>query len=272
MARMLAERVVAWRWFIIAGWIVLGALLVTLAPSLTSFTSAGYGLPTSYQSTQAEAVALKDFPAVAAASGIIEVNASDNAVLTPADLQKIDALATSLDNRHIDSVRSVTTSPLFLSKSQKMQLVQVSMKGQPGEDGPNAAVKALRSDTDVFLAGSGLQGELTGSAAISVDQGAAFNRAEKIISVATVLLILFLLALVFRSVVIAVLPLLVVGLVHQMAQSLTAFFAQWFGFSVGTELRRSSSSSCSASAPTTSCSCCSATGSTWPRGRIRTRA
>ena len=110
------------------------------------------------------------------------------------------------------------------------------MSGQPGEDGPNAAVKTLRSDTDTFLAGSGLRGQLTGNAAISVDQASAFNRAEKIISIATVLLILFLLALVFRSVIIAFLPLLVVGLVHQMAQALTAFFAQWFGFSVGTEL------------------------------------
>ena len=81
-----------------------------------------------------------------------------------------------------------------------------------------------------------MRGQLTGNAAISVDQASEFNRAEKIISIATVLLILILLALVFRSVIIAVLPLLVVGLVHQMAQSLTAFFAQWFGFTVGTEL------------------------------------
>ena len=110
------------------------------------------------------------------------------------------------------------------------------MTGQPGDDGPNAAVTRLRSDTDSFLAGSGLRGQLTGNAAISVDQASEFNRAEKIISIATVLLILILLALVFRSVIIAFLPLLVVGLVHQMAQSLTAFFAQWFGFSVGTEL------------------------------------
>ena len=133
-------------------------------------------------------------------------------------------------------MRSVSTSPLFLAKNQKMQLIQVSMNGQPGEDGPNAAVKTLRSDTDAFLAGSGLRGQLTGSAAISVDQTAAFNRAEKIISIATVLLILILLALVFRSVIIAFLPLLVVGLVHQMAQSLTACFADWFGFSVSSEL------------------------------------
>jgi RND superfamily putative drug exporter len=232
----LAERVVAWRWYIIAGWIVVGAVLVSLAPSLTSFTSAGYGLPASYQSSQAETVALDDFPSVASASGIIAVDARDNSVLTAPDLQKIDGLATALNNDHIGSVRSVSTSPLFLAKNQKIQLVQVSMSGQPGDAGPNAAVKTLRSKTDAFLEGSGLQGQLTGNAAISVDQAASFDRAENIISIATVLLILLLLALVFRSVIISFLPLLVVGLVHQMAQSLTAFFAQWFGFSVGTEL------------------------------------
>ena len=100
---------------------------------------------------------------MASASGIIAVDARDNSALTPPDLQKIDALATALDDDHIDSVLSVSTSPLFLSKNQKIQLVQVSMSGQPGEAGPNAAVKALRSKTDVFLEGSGLQGQLTGT-------------------------------------------------------------------------------------------------------------
>ena len=173
---------------------------------------------------------------MASASGVIEVNATDNSVLTAAQRQKIDALASTLDHDRIGSVESVTTSPLFVAKNQKMQLLQVSMTGQPGQDGPNAAVKTLRADTDAFLRGTGLRGQLTGSAAISVDQTTAFNRAETIISVATVLLILVLLALVFRSVIIAFLPLLVVGLVHQMATALTACFAQWFGFSVSTEL------------------------------------
>jgi RND superfamily putative drug exporter len=236
VTRKLAERVVAWRWYVIAGWVVLAAVLLSLAPSLTHFTSAGYGLPTSYQSTQAQTVAINEFPSVASASGIIAVGATDHSVLSATDLQKVDALAMALDGKGIPSVSSVSTSPLFLSKDQKMQLIQVSMKGQPGEDGPNAAVKTLRWDTDTLLAGSGLRGQLTGSAAISVDQTAAFDRAEKIISLATVLLILILLALVFRSVIIAVLPLLVVGLVHQMASALTACFADWFGFSVSSEL------------------------------------
>ncbi len=94
---------------------------------------------------------MADFPSVASASGIIEVNAADDSALTTSDLQKIDALATALDNDHIASVRSVTTSPLFLAKNQKMQLIQVAMDGQPGEDGPNAAVKTLRADTEAFL-------------------------------------------------------------------------------------------------------------------------
>ena len=93
MTRKLAERVVAWRWYIIAAWVVLGAVLVTLAPSLTGFTSAGYGLPASYQSTQAQS----DRRAATSRRwrrprGIIEVNATDNSALTAPDLQKIDAL------------------------------------------------------------------------------------------------------------------------------------------------------------------------------------
>jgi uncharacterized membrane protein YdfJ with MMPL/SSD domain len=77
VTRRLAELVVAWRWYVIAVWIVFGVALVALAPSLTGFTSAGYGLPNSYQSMQAETIALHDFPAVASASGIIEVNDTD---------------------------------------------------------------------------------------------------------------------------------------------------------------------------------------------------
>ena len=62
MTRKLAERVVAWRWYVIAAWIVLGVVLMALAPSLTGFTSAGYGLPASYQSTQAETIAVPRLP------------------------------------------------------------------------------------------------------------------------------------------------------------------------------------------------------------------
>ena len=131
---------------------------------------------------------------------------------------------------------TVTTSPLYLSQDKKVQLVQVVFDGQPGATGPNAAVPIVRDKTNAYLAGSGLNGGLTGNAAISVDSTTAFDNAEKIIAIATVVLIVVLLGLVFRSVLISVLPIVIIGIVHQMAQALTADLADWFGFIVGPEL------------------------------------
>ncbi len=237
----LGEAVVAHPWRIIVAWVAVAAFIIIPPPSLTRFTSNNNSsfLPGSYQSVQAENVAQENFPAVAGASGLIAVNRTDSGVLTTSDQQKISALAGSLSGAHIPAVTSVTTSASHLSgdgKVQLVQLVQVVFAGQPGDQGPNAAVPDVRDRTTDFLAGSGLQGGLTGNAAISVDSTNAFRNAEKIITVATVVLILLLLGFVFRSPIIAVLPIAIIGIVHQMAEAVTADLADWLGFVVGPEL------------------------------------
>jgi putative drug exporter of the RND superfamily len=234
----LGNMVIARPWWIIATWIGAGALVVILSPQLVTFTSNNNSsfLPSSYESVQAQNVTSKYFPSVSGASGTIVVSAANGGELSTADQQKVDALATSLSDDKITSVEAVTTSALYLSTNQKVQLVQVRFSGQAGDAGPNAAVPIVRERTSSFLAGSGLTGGLTGNAAISVDSTAAFDNAELIITIATVLLILLLLGIVFRSVLIAVLPIVVIGAVHQMAQSITADLADWFHFVVGPEL------------------------------------
>jgi len=82
----------------------------------------------------------------------------------------------------------------------------------------------------------GLNGAVTGNAAISVDSTTAFDHAEVVIGIATVLLIVILLGLVFRSLVISIFPIVVIGAVHQVAQAVTADLADWFHFVVGPEL------------------------------------
>ncbi len=230
--------VVARPWWIIGTWVLAGILVVILSPQLVTFTSNNNSsfLPASYESVQAQSVAAQYFPSSSGASGVIVVSASNGAVLSDADQQKIDALAPALAGDKIPSVRSVTTSALYLSTNKKVQLVQVLFSGKPGDAGPNAAVPIVRDTTNGFLDGTGLTGGLTGNAAISVDSTSAFDSAELIITVATVLLILLLLGLVFRSVWISVLPIVIIGVVHQMAQSITADFADWFHFVVGPEL------------------------------------
>ena len=147
--KKLGDIVVSHPWWVIAAWIVAGVLVIFLSPSLVTFTSNNNSsfLPSSYESVQAQNVATQYFPSVAGASGTIVVSATDGGVLSATDQQKVAALATSLTDDKIASVESVTTSSLYLSSNQKVQLVQVVFSGQAGDAGPNAAVPIVRDKT-----------------------------------------------------------------------------------------------------------------------------
>ncbi len=232
----LAAMVTAHPWRVIGGWVVATLIVLALSPQLASFTSSNDStfLPSSYQSVRAQAVAERYFPSVAGASGTIVVSRARGGILTASDQALVASLADRLAGEHLPSVRSVSTSALYLAPTRTVQIIQVGFTGQIGSTSTNAGVAALRARTDRLLSGTGLVGGLTGNAAISVDSAAEFAHAETIIELATVVLILLLLGLVFQSVAIAVLPLAVIGVIHQIAQALTADLADWFHFQVGT--------------------------------------
>lgn len=238
MFKKLGESVVAHPWRVIGAWVVVTVVVLAFSPQLVKFTSNNNSsfLPSTYPSVQAQQVAAKYFPSQASASGVIAVSAANGSALSQQDQATVAGLAASLTSDHIAAVHSVTTNALYLSSNKKVQLVEIVFDGQAGGQGPNAAVPIVRDKTTAFLQGSGLVGGLTGNAAISVDSTNAFDKAELIIAVATVLLILVLLGVVFRSVVISVLPIVVIGIVHQVAQAITADLADWFHFVVGPEL------------------------------------
>ena len=82
------------------------------------------------------------------------------------------------------------------------------------------AVKALRSDIRPLVAGTGLTEGVTGTAAQQLDSQQSSKRAEQIVLLATLGLILVLLLVIFRSPIIALLPLIVIALVSQVATGL----------------------------------------------------
>jgi RND superfamily putative drug exporter len=238
MFAAVGRAVVGHPWRVIAAWVVAAVVVLAFSPQLVNFTSNNNAnfLPHSYESIKAQDAANKDFPTTAGGTGSLVVHRTDGAVLSSNDTSKIGGLVTSLSNDHIPGVTSVSTSAQGLSQNKKVQLVQVAFKGQAGDSAVNSAVTTVRNDSNVFLNGSGLTSGLTGNAAISVDSTAAYNTAEQIIAIATVVLILLLLGLVFRSPIIALLPIVIIGVAHQMAQSLTADLAKAFNFQVGSEL------------------------------------
>ena len=230
-------------WKVIAAWVVAAVVVLAFSPQIVSVTSNNNSnfLPSGYESIKAQNVANKYFPQQSGATGSLVISTAKNNVLSQQNMSTIQGLVTSLNNAHIPSVAAVQTSPQtfpqgFLSPNGKVQLINVAFNGQPGDTGVNQAVKTVRDDSTAFLKNTGLVSGLTGNASISVDTTNAYSSAEQIISIATLVLILVLLGFVFRSPIIAILPIFIIAVVHQMAQALTADLAKAFNFQVGSEL------------------------------------
>jgi putative drug exporter of the RND superfamily len=238
MFTALARSVVAHPWRTIVIWLILAGVAIGLSASLASVTTSNQQtfLPKSFESVRAQDVGNKYFPTQSGATGSLVVSRQDGGPLTQADQSKVSGLATSLTNDKIPGVLSVKASSSSFSKNGKIAALQVAFKGQPGDSLVNSAVTTVRDKSDAYLAGSGLKDGLTGSAAISVDTTAAYNHADTIITIATVILIVLLLGFIFRSPIIAVLPIIIIGIVLSATNGLTADLAKAFGFQVGNSL------------------------------------
>jgi putative drug exporter of the RND superfamily len=234
----IARTVIAHPWYTIMSWLVGVGIVLALAPSLATYTTGNNQkfLPNSFESVQAQSVGNKYFPAQSGGTGALVVSRQDGHPLSKADQTKASDLAISLQNDKIPGVVSVKFGPGSVASNDSVATIQLAFAGQPGDEQVNAAVGTVRTKADAFLAGSGLNDGLTGNAAIQVDTTNAYDHANKIITIATVLLIFVLLGLIFRSLIIALLPIVVIGLVHSAVSGIAAWLAEAFGFQVGNQL------------------------------------
>ncbi|MFC7446362.1 MMPL family transporter [Rhodococcus daqingensis] len=239
MFHSIARTVIAHPWRVVCLWVIAAAAVIVLAPSLDDYTTGNQQsfLPGSFESVQAQDAGNTYFPAQSGGTGSLVVVRADGAPLNPADQATATGLAATLQGEAIPGVLAVQATPQSLSPDGRTVALSVAFDGQPGEDQVNEAVSAVRADADTALQGTGLTSGLTGNAAIQVDTTSAYDDAEKIITVATVILILALLGLIFRSPIIAVIPVVVIGVVLGVVTGLTALLADLLGFQVSTSLQ-----------------------------------
>jgi RND superfamily putative drug exporter len=207
-------------WRVIGVWIVAAFLIIAFSPRLTATTDEAAFLPSHYESIQAQTIQERAFPTAAAPAAIIVLERSDRQPLTSADSRRVGALATTLADRHIPHVTAITAGPP--SPNRLVQTVSVVMPKQsgPGDKSQTNAVKELRALLPAQLNGTGLRAGITGTAAQQLDAQSSGNRANVIIGVATIGLILLLLLVIFRSPIIALLPVVTIGIVSQVATGL----------------------------------------------------
>ena len=220
----LGRAVVRHPWRVIALWIVAAVAVIATSPGLPTTTNESSFLPKSYESIRAADLQDKAFPQtghVTSAAAIMVFARADHGRLTSADSAKIATIAQTLSSRNIHNIVSITAAPPSPNRLVQTALVAMPNSVVNGTGTASAdAIKTLRSDIKPLVAGSGLTEGVTGTAAQQLDSQQSSNRAEQIVLLATLVLILVLLLVIFRSPIIALLPLIVIALVSQVATGL----------------------------------------------------
>jgi putative drug exporter of the RND superfamily len=209
-------------WFIIGGWVVFAAVVIAFAPGLKSTSDQSDFLPRHYESIQAAELQEKAFPAQTQPGAIIVFDRDDGGKLTADDTAKVESIVKGLDGNLGKAFAGIVAGPPSENGIVQIAIVGLADDVTGYEDSSFDSVVDLRDDLKDAVKGSGLRYGVTGSVASGYDSQEASANAEAIVGIATFALILVLLALIFRSVIIAVLPLIVVGLVSFVATGLIA--------------------------------------------------
>ncbi|MFE9958152.1 MMPL family transporter [Micromonospora sp. NPDC005299] len=240
MFERLGRFVVGKAWWVIAGWVIAAAAIILTTPSLSDITSADQEsfLPRSYESVQATELGQKAFPQQAAATATIVVKRADGQKLTPADEAKVGQVAQSLKARNIPKTSGYLTGPPAVAPDKSVQVVNVGLEATaPDDPALLKAVRDLRAALGPELAGSGLTAGVAGDVASFVDNEDTFNSAFAVVGVATIILIIGLILIIFRSPIAALLPVVVVSLVLTITTGLVAAAGKVFDLSVSQDLQ-----------------------------------
>jgi RND superfamily putative drug exporter len=234
MFAALGRFVTRFPWLVIGMWILLAVLVVSFAPKLTSTQDESEFLPKHYESIRAAQVQQDQFPSQFQPGAIMVFDRTDGGKLTAADSTKVTEIVTALDGAIKDEpvLKKVFSQAVAQPPSQN-GLVQLGVAGlaknATGFDTPAMdAAKQLRKDAKPLVKDTGLRVQMTGAAPQQLDSQESGNKTLAIVGLATVLLIIVLLALIFRSVIICLMPVLTVFVASQVAIGLIAWANQAF--------------------------------------------
>ena len=221
-------------WYIIAAWIVVTVLVVMFAPGLKSTTDQSDFLPQHYESIKATNLMSSAFPQQDDSGATIVFSHADGSALSDADLTKAGDIAKGLTlGSDYTSVGEVTAST-----SKKVAIVNVGMAdnvtGQDKKDFDQ--VVDMRKQLTTATQGTDLKAQTTGTLPQSYDQSQSGKNAEAIVMLATILLILILLGVIFRSVLAAVAPIVMVVIVFLVADGLIGVAAKAFDLKADSSL------------------------------------
>ncbi|MDX2593149.1 MULTISPECIES: MMPL family transporter [Streptomyces] len=227
MFRRIGNAVVRHPVWTIVAWLIAAVAIVATAPGLPSNSDESSFLPKSYESIRAADLQQRAFPSAFTPSAIALYQRTDGGRLTDADKQDVARITTELGKKHIDQVQKVVPGQPSKDGRYDLTLVQMDSKkaGQPEQAD---AAKVLRDDVKQLAKGTHLEVKLGGSAAQALDQQDSSKRGQALIGIGTFVIILVTLLIIFRAPILAILPLILIGLVSAVANGLIAYATKLF--------------------------------------------
>lgn len=224
-----ARLVIGKPWLIIAFWLIAAFVIAGLAPPLPTSSAQSDFLPSNYAAIQALELQKKAFPQQQNPSAVGVVQRADGAPLNSADDGTVSAMITAMKAKRLRLVEDITAAPPAPNKL--VQLVQVRMPQRTSDNAKELreSFKPLRDAARAQLTGTGLTISFTGSVPVSLDLDESSGKADVIVMLATLSLIFILLIVIFRSPIVALLPVVLITIVYLIANGLTAIAAKGLG-------------------------------------------
>jgi len=219
------------RWIVLITWLILAAVLnATLPQANSQKNEMAKNLESTTPSQQAKIVAEKEFPTTSGTPALLTWYKSTG--ITEVDLSLIQKYSKELDKNPVDSQDTVVPFYQFPLPALKQQLSEdgttlilpVTFKKEADKeqiaDGiltfkekaasifPENPNKAKMGDKDRLLL------RITGPAGVSTDATALFSQGDLSLLFGTVAIVLVLLLLIYRSPILALIPLLGVGIAY----------------------------------------------------------
>ena len=226
------------KWIVLSSWILIAGLIIPFAPQLTESVNQTDFLPESAESTKAARLVEERYSTGSIeAPSIIVAQTKNKAKFTSSEIQKLSELEnkiksdSSLNLKNIVSVFSLPQARSeFVSPSENTMTMIVNLNIPPFADEYPGELKKLRKlISDELDKENNLEVLVGGPGGLLADLIEVFSSIDGLLLIVTVVLVLVLLLLIYKSPVTALLPLISVGLVFQVAQGVIAWIDQGTG-------------------------------------------
>jgi len=218
------------KWIVLLVWLVAAGLISPLTPTLSDISENDplSFLPDNAESTRAARLARERY-AVAGTPAIIVFRNPDG--LTDADMaaaqQVYDRIAAMQEEpeSNVGAIVSIFNIPQarseLLSPDNTTMTMVVTITGSAAEEPYSDRIKAIREVTSE-LEQESLQIRVSGPGGLLTDLVSVFRQIDLFLLLVTAGLVLFLLILIYRSPVISIVPLLIIGFVFQLSGGIAA--------------------------------------------------